>query len=139
MNSKRCRRSASIGTKSFKSWSTCCKTPNTPANKTVLTTEGSWCESHKNGKSGVRIQVADNGIGIPAENLTKIFSHGFTTRKDGHGFGLHSGALAAQELGGTLTVFSDGPGKGATFTLDLSATPTPPQRRIEKELLTIGD
>jgi len=68
---------------------------------------------------GVSISVMDNGIGIPAENLTRIFSHGFTTRKGGHGFGLHSGALAAQELGGALTVLSQGPGQGATFTLTL--------------------
>jgi PAS domain S-box-containing protein len=67
----------------------------------------------------VQIQVIDNGIGIAPENLTRIFAHGFTTRKEGHGFGLHSGALAARELGGSLTVHSDGLGKGATFTLEL--------------------
>jgi len=67
----------------------------------------------------VRITVADNGVGIPPENLTRIFSHGFTTRKHGHGFGLHSGALAARELGGSLSAHSDGPGCGALFTLDL--------------------
>ena len=66
----------------------------------------------------IRISVSDNGAGIAPENLTRIFSHGFTTRKDGHGFGLHSGALAASELGGSLSVHSDGPGKGATFTLE---------------------
>ena len=65
----------------------------------------------------VAIAVTDNGVGIAAENLTKIFAHGFTTRKEGHGFGLHSGALAAKEMGGELTVHSDGPGRGATFTL----------------------
>jgi signal transduction histidine kinase len=67
----------------------------------------------------VKISVTDNGVGIPPENLTRIFNHGFTTRKAGHGFGLHSGALAARELGGSLTVHSDGPGRGATFTLEL--------------------
>jgi C4-dicarboxylate-specific signal transduction histidine kinase len=67
----------------------------------------------------VSIAVIDNGVGIPQENLTRIFSHGFTTRKDGHGFGLHSGALAAKEIGGTLTGHSGGPGKGATFILEL--------------------
>ncbi len=72
-----------------------------------------------NGDGRVRISVMDNGIGIPPENLTRIFSHGFTTRKDGHGFGLHSGALAAKEMDGSLTVHSDGPGQGATFTLEL--------------------
>jgi signal transduction histidine kinase len=72
-----------------------------------------------NGEGQVKISVIDNGIGIPADNLTRIFSHGFTTRKGGHGFGLHSGALAAKEMGGSLTVHSDGPGLGAAFTLTL--------------------
>jgi PAS domain S-box-containing protein len=72
-----------------------------------------------NGDGRVRISVIDNGVGIPPENLTRIFNHGFTTRKGGHGFGLHSSALAAKEMGGSLTVHSDGPGQGATFTLEL--------------------
>ena len=72
-----------------------------------------------NGEGRIRISVIDNGVGIPPENLTRIFNHGFTTRKDGHGFGLHSGALAAQEMGGSLTVHSDGAGLGARFTLEL--------------------
>ena len=65
----------------------------------------------------LKITVRDNGIGIPRENLTKVFNHGFTTKKGGHGFGLHSGANAAKEMGGSLTAHSDGPGKGAEFTL----------------------
>jgi len=72
-----------------------------------------------NGIQTVRFQIADNGIGIKPENLTKIFSNGFTTRKDGHGFGLHSSANAAREMGGTLNAVSDGPGLGAVFTLDI--------------------
>jgi C4-dicarboxylate-specific signal transduction histidine kinase len=75
-----------------------------------------------NGRERLKISVIDNGVGIPPENLTRIFSHGFTTRKKGHGFGLHSGALAAWEMGGSLTVHSDGPGKGAAFTLELPVT-----------------
>jgi C4-dicarboxylate-specific signal transduction histidine kinase len=71
----------------------------------------------------VRIEVQDNGMGIAPELLTRIFQYGFTTRKDGHGFGLHSSAVAAQELGGSLAVHSDGPGKGATFTLELPYQP----------------
>jgi PAS domain S-box-containing protein len=71
------------------------------------------------GAERISIFVADNGVGIAKENLIRIFSHGFTTRKNGHGFGLHSGFLAAREMGGTLCVHSDGPGKGATFTLEL--------------------
>lgn len=65
------------------------------------------------------ISVADNGIGISAENLTRVFAHGFTTKQDGHGFGLHSGALAARAMGGSLSVASAGVGHGATFTLAL--------------------
>lgn len=73
--------------------------------------------------AGVRIYVIDNGVGIPAENISRLFTHGFTTRASGHGFGLHSGALAAQELGGSLRVTSDGPGCGATFILELPCRP----------------
>jgi PAS domain S-box-containing protein len=72
-----------------------------------------------NGDGTVKISVIDNGIGIPPENLTRIFNHGFTTRKSGHGFGLHSSALAAKEMGGSLSVCSGGLGQGATFTLEL--------------------
>ncbi len=71
----------------------------------------------------VRISVIDNGVGIPAENMSRLFTHGFTTRADGHGFGLHSGALAAQDLGGSLTVHSGGHGCGAIFTLELPCSP----------------
>jgi signal transduction histidine kinase len=65
----------------------------------------------------LRISVGDNGEGIAPENLTRIFAHGFTTRKGGHGFGLHSCVVAAQEMGGRLSANSDGPGQGASFTL----------------------
>jgi signal transduction histidine kinase len=67
----------------------------------------------------LRITVADNGEGIETHNLTRVFSHGFTTRRNGHGFGLHSCVLAAQEMGGTLRVHSDGVGQGAAFVLDI--------------------
>lgn len=67
----------------------------------------------------VLLSVEDDGVGIPPENLVRIFSYGFTTRKNGHGFGLHSGALSAREMGGELTAQSDGPGHGAKFVLEL--------------------
>lgn len=67
----------------------------------------------------LRITVADNGEGIAPENLARVFSHGFTTRSNGHGFGLHSCVLAAQEMGGSLTAHSAGTGQGATFTLEI--------------------
>ncbi len=71
----------------------------------------------------VQIAVVDNGVGIPPENLNRIFNHGFTTRKDGHGFGLHGGALSAKELGGALRASSAGIGTGASFTLELPFQP----------------
>lgn len=67
----------------------------------------------------IEFVVEDNGVGIAPDNLQRIFQHGFTTRKDGHGFGLHSGCLAARNLKGELHVHSDGPNRGARFTLAL--------------------
>ncbi len=75
----------------------------------------------------VRLIVQDNGIGIPAENLARLFTHGFTTRAGGHGFGLHSSVVVAREMKGSLSAHSDGPGCGATFTLDLPAVAEPPR------------
>jgi len=74
----------------------------------------------KEAESGrLQIEVSDKGVGIPPENLTRIFEHGFTTRDNGHGFGLHSTALSANELNGSIAAHSDGPGKGAAFTVEL--------------------
>jgi len=77
----------------------------------------------------VAVSVQDNGMGIAPENLTRIFAQGFSTRKDGHGFGLHSSVLMAQDMKGTLVAFSSGLGQGATFTLELPLAPktSPPQ------------
>lgn len=74
------------------------------------------------------VEVIDNGVGIAADAMTRIFSHGFTTRPDGHGFGLHISALAARELGGSLQAASEGPGRGATFTLALPLDAPPAGR-----------
>lgn len=79
----------------------------------------------RDGPAAIQISVTDTGIGITPEHLTKIFSHGFTTKKQGHGFGLHSGANAAKEMGGHLLATSEGLGKGATFTLKLPIVKSP--------------
>jgi signal transduction histidine kinase len=81
------------------------------------------------------IEVADTGCGIAPDHLNRIFQYGFTTRKEGHGFGLHGSALAAQQMGGSLTPHSEGTGRGARFVLELpmrSSLPTP------DTLLTLG-
>jgi signal transduction histidine kinase len=89
-----------------------CEETNQPEKRVTIRIRAS-------GPDRARIEVTDTGAGIAPENMTRIFSQGFTTRKGGHGFGLHSGALAAKELGGTLAVRSEGPGLGATFILEL--------------------
>lgn len=86
--------------------------PNTAQKKIIV-------RIRSGGPGRIRIQVADNGIGISSSNLEKIFTQGFSTQKDGHGFGLHGSILTAQEMGATLTVRSDGPDAGATFTLEI--------------------
>ncbi len=89
---------------------------STQSNKQVtlrVTHEDNW----------VKVSVIDTGVGISKENLARIFGYGFTTKKEGHGFGLHSSALAAKEMGGTLTVSSEGPEQGATFTLEIPVQP----------------
>ncbi len=78
----------------------------------------------------VKISVQDSGMGIAPEILNKIFNHGFTTKQDGHGFGLHSCANAAKEMGGRLSASSAGPGQGATFVLEL---PTAKNVRLEAD------
>ncbi len=73
----------------------------------------------------LRVEVEDNGVGIAPENLARLFTHGFTTKQRGHGFGLHSSSLAAKDLQASLTAFSRGAGQGATFTLVLPVEPAP--------------
>ena len=76
-----------------------------------------------NGHKFIRISVVDTGSGITPESMARLFQHGFTTKPQGHGFGLHHGSLAAKEMGGSLTAHSDGEGKGATFTLEIPTLP----------------
>ncbi|WP_131782462.1 MHYT domain-containing protein [Legionella gresilensis] len=63
------------------------------------------------------IEIIDNGLGINAQNLARVFQHGFTTKSNGHGFGLHASAIATAEMRGTLKASSEGEGKGANFKI----------------------
>lgn len=67
----------------------------------------------------VIIEISDNGIGILPSNINRIFNYGFTTKKNGHGFGLHTAALAVTAMNGRIQVDSEGTAKGATFTIEL--------------------
>ena len=90
---------------------------------------------HRQGEDRICLAVQDTGIGLPPENLTKIFGHGFTTKSNGHGFGLHSCALAAGQMGGSLRAESDGLGRGATFVLALPLRTTDDkEKRVAYEL-----
>ena len=80
-------------------------------------------ELRKSADGMLALSVADNGCGIAKEDLIRIFSMGYTTRDDGHGFGLHSCANVAKEMGGSLRVQSDGVGRGACFTLEVPERP----------------
>jgi PAS domain S-box-containing protein len=92
-----------------------CQDGNVATGKIIVTVDA--CQD------SIQISIQDNGIGIEEQNLTKLFSHGFTTRENGHGFGLHSGANCAKQMGGSLIATSDGCGLGATFTLTLPIDP----------------
>jgi C4-dicarboxylate-specific signal transduction histidine kinase len=67
----------------------------------------------------MHIRVIDSGVGIAPELAAKIFGAGVTSKANGHGYGLHSSALGARQMGGTLECSSPGTGKGATFTLTI--------------------
>ena len=76
------------------------------------------------------LEVSDNGVGIATDIMPNLFRHGFTTKRDGHGFGLHASANMATEMGGSLNCRSDGSGQGASFTLEL------PFKPLSEETLT---
>jgi len=91
-----------------------------------------WVRTARAGNR-VRLQVADNGAGVDPQHQSLLFNQGFTTKTSaGHGFGLHSSANWARELGGSLTCHSDGLGRGATFTLDLPAL-SPDEQHAERD------
>jgi two-component system NtrC family sensor kinase len=67
----------------------------------------------------LHLQCVDDGVGIPAENLERVFENGFTTKspETNHGIGLHWCANAIGALGGRIWAASDGPGSGAALHL----------------------
>jgi signal transduction histidine kinase len=82
----------------------------------------------------IQLEVQDNGIGIPPENIPLIFNQGFTNKKDGHGFGLHSSMNWAHEMGGEIICRSDGSGLGATFILELLVESKPSSHNAMKQM-----
>ncbi|MGL1902584.1 MAG: PAS domain-containing sensor histidine kinase [Fibrobacterales bacterium] len=63
------------------------------------------------------ISVSNNGRKIREDLLGKIFSHGFTTKDNGHGFGLHSCANYMTEMGGSISV-KNNESRGVCFTME---------------------
>jgi signal transduction histidine kinase len=78
------------------------------------------------------ITIADSGHGITDDQLKCIFRFGFTTKTNGNGFGLHSAAIAMNEMGGSIRVHSGGADQGATFTITL-----PIKAPAEAEILSL--
>ncbi len=77
-------------------------------------------QSAKSGDSdAIEISIEDNGVGILQEDMVRIFRYGHSTKKSGAGTGLHLAANTAAQLGGILSVTSDGPGLGARFILTI--------------------
>jgi signal transduction histidine kinase len=69
-------------------------------------------------KRRVRVTVTDGGPGIPPALLTKVFEPHFTTKADGHGFGLSTSYRIVTNHGGQIEAESP-PGQGASFHLTL--------------------
>jgi signal transduction histidine kinase len=92
---------------------------SSPEGQRFLTVKAS-----REGDGRIRLEVRDTGEGIAPENLERIFAYGFTTKRDGHGFGLHTCATYVKQMGGTLTVASEGVGRGACFALVLAPEET---------------
>jgi len=86
-----------------------------PADKRVLRI------STEQTANGVCLKINDKGCGIQEEDIHKMFRYGFTTKEDGHGFGLASCAAYLEEMDGEISVESEGNGKGSTFTMTLMA------------------
>jgi len=87
---------------------------NTPSDERVLTLDLLLDQEER-----PVIKIKDTGHGISPETVTKLFTYRFTTKKNGHGFGLHTCANYLTEIGGSISVDSEGVGKGATFTIVL--------------------
>jgi len=71
----------------------------------------------------VFIRVSDSGPGISAGNLESIFAYGFTTKKNGHGFGLHSCANYMTEMKGRIWAEHGEGGRGAVFVMQFRSPP----------------
>ncbi len=77
------------------------------------------------GKDGFAwVSVRDNGIGIDKDAIENLFKFGYTTKTDGHGFGLHCSILFMHEMNGEMKVRSDGRDLGAEFLISLPVVKT---------------
>jgi signal transduction histidine kinase len=87
----------------------------------AVSVKARMAEPEEGAAAFIEIEVTDNGVGIAAGDETRLFQQGFTTKKTGHGIGLHGSACQAIEMGGALRASSRGLGQGATFVLELPA------------------
>jgi signal transduction histidine kinase len=74
---------------------------------------------HDAQRQQLHLHCEDDGVGIPAQDLTRVFERGFSTKSSetNQGIGLHWCANAINALGGRIWATSDGPGRGASIHL----------------------
>ena len=88
-----------------------------------------WIYAALNGLSLSSLFMVYTGVSIAkvffitAGMFATMSLYGYTTKNDGHGFGLHTSALQARELGGELKAYSDGEESGARFELSIAVDP----------------
>ncbi len=85
----------------------------------------------------IRIAISDQGVGIPAKHLQRIFDPYFTTKEKGRGLGLASAYSIIRNHDGQISVSSD-PGRGTTFTIHLPISEAEPVAEQGKECIVRG-
>jgi len=94
--------------------------------------------NRETGAPGWVLKVTDQGRGVPADALQKIFTPFFTTRKDGTGLGLTVVQHVALLHGGVVTVHSEA-GRGTEFAIWLPETPNMTLPDVAPALLAASD
>jgi signal transduction histidine kinase len=87
----------------------------------TFTVSTRWIPQGDNGKGEVQILFKDTGVGIPSENLPRIFNPFFSTRSDGTGLGLSITKNILEQHGGSISVESQ-VNQGTTFIITLPVT-----------------
>lgn len=72
--------------------------------------------------AAIAVAFEDSGVGITPEQRERIFTHGYTTKPHGHGYGLHYSLNTMRQMGGRIEIASPGENRGSTFTVFIPLT-----------------